>query len=759
MDNYNEFQQPEEQQISLQDYMRILYRGRWLIAISFLVIIIATAYFTFTSPKVYEASGKIMVESQGSMERALFNMNYFGNQSTLITNQVEILKSRNLAQAAVKYLEAVPYRDSLQIFQPAQDGTYMDFRNQVNWVMEQLEVTPRKDTDVIEIKFSAGSPFEAARMTNVIIETYRNLSREFNQSEFKELRQFLEKQLEKKGDELRNSENALKEYREKEKLVALDDATKELISRLAESQANLEQSLVELDAYLEQKKSLESQLEERRKSLSADVSISATPLLKELQTEYAKIVTEKVTYETLLAQDRIDPAEFKVQLQSIENRMNAIKKKMQEEAQKISATGMVQDPLMIAQDLTVKILDAETQIKGLRARVGALQGVVTGYENQLTRLPSQALELARLTRQMEVDQNTYILMTQKLEETRISEAGQRENVRILDYAILPEFPVKPKKKLNLMLGALIGLGFGIGLTFLLEYFDDSIKDPEELERMGFPILATIPEISGEEVAKKIQSQNGNKDELIQAAQIATKLITHFDPKSPISEAYRILRTNIQFKNQKNKNIVVLITSSAPKEGKSTTVANLAITMAQLGSRTVLVDADLRRPVVHSIFNLKKEVGLTNYLVGKTEIGDIVKPTFIENLSVITSGPLPPNPSELLGSDAMHQFIDELRGSYDAIIIDSPPVIAITDSAILSTLADGIVLVIKAHQTHREAIKRAKTLLDNAKANIFGCLLNGVNIERTYGSYYHYYYYHYYQYYGHNLKRQKKSKVG
>ncbi len=756
MNEFDEFQQPDEEQISLQDYLRILIRGRWIIALSFIVVMIATVYFTFTSPKVYEASGSIIIESQGSMERSLFDFNYMGNQTTLITNQVEILKSRKLAEKVVKSLEEYVYRDSLQIFQPTDVGSYMNFKGQVNWIMDHLEVNPRKDTDVIEVKFQAGTPFEAREIANSIMSNYKELNKEFNRSEFVELRQFLEEQLGKKGEELRNSEDALKEYREREKLVSLDEETSESISRLAESQAQLEQSLVELDAYLEEKKSLENQLEERKRSLSSDVSIVATPLLKELQNEYAKLVSEKVTYETLIAQDRVDPSEYQIQMQSIENRLNAQKKRLQEEAQKIAASSMIHDPLLVAQDLTVKILDIETQIKGLRAKINALQKVVNNYEQDLTRLPSQSLELARLVRQMEVDKQTYILMTTKLEETRISEAGQRENVQILDEAILPDIPIKPKKKLNLMLGALIGLGLGIGLTFLLEYFDDSIKNPEELERIGFPILATIPEIIAEDVVKKVHAKDGISDDILQARQIETRLVTHFDPKSPISEAYRTLRTNIQFKNKKSKNVVTLVTSSAPKEGKSTTVANLAITMAQLGSKTVLIDTDLRRPVIHSIFDMKKERGVSSYLIGSSELDTIIKPTFVENLSIIPSGPLPPNPSELLGSEEMKKLIAELRKKFDAILFDSPPVIAVTDAAILSTMVDGILLVIKAHQTHREAIKRAKTLLDNAEANIYGCLLNGVNIKRTYGTNYYYYYYHYYQYYGHDLKRRKRN---
>ncbi len=758
MENYDEFQQQEEQQVSLQDYLRILYRGRWIIAASFLVVILATAYFTFTTPKVYEASGTIMVESQGSMERALFNMNYLGNQTTLITNQVEVLKSRQLAEEVIRTLESVPFRDSLKIFQPNQEGNYMTFRNQTSWIMGNLEVNPKKDTDIIEIKFSAGTPFEAAKIVNIIIETYQRLNREYARREFKDLRVFLENQLDKKGEELRKSEEALKEYREKAKLVALDESTKELISRLAESEASLEQSLVELDAQLEKKKSLENQLKERKNQLSADISIASTPLFNQLQNSYARLLAEKVTYQSLIEQDRVDPSEYQVQLQSFDNRLNALKSKLSEEAKKVASSNMLQDPLQVAQKITTDILETETIIRGLRAKISALQKVVDSYEKKLSRLPSQSLELARLTRQMEVDKNTYILMTQKLEETRISEVGQKENVRILDKAIMPQFPVKPKKKMNLMLGALIGLGLGIGLTFMLEYFDDSIKNPEEIERMGFPILATIPEISGSDVTKKAVSNNGNADQVIQAEQIAIRLVTHFDPKSPVSEAYRTLRTNIQFKKKETKKIVGLITSSAPKEGKSTTVANLAITMAQLGSKTALVDTDLRRPVLHSIFNLRKEMGATNFLMGRTNLEDIIKPTFVDNLSVITSGPLPPNPSELLGSDEMRNLIEKLRQNFDMVLFDSPPVIAVTDAAILSTLVDGVVLVIKAHQTHREAIKRAKGLLDNAEANIFGCLLNSISIERTYGTYYYYYYYHYYQYYGHDLKRRKKSKA-
>jgi tyrosine-protein kinase Etk/Wzc len=330
---------------------------------------------------------------------------------------------------------------------------------------------------------------------------------------------------------------------------------------------------------------------------------------------------------------------------------------------------------------------------------------------------------------------------------------------LVDTAILPAVPTKPNIKLNLILGALIGLGLGIGLTFLIEYFDDSIKNPDELERIGLPILSIIPKIATDDLTKKILNRNGGSNgDLEEIQRIESRLVTHFDPKSPVSEAYRTLRTNIQFKDLEKTHRAILITSSTPKEGKSTTVANLAITMAQMGSKILLVDTDLRRPVIHSIFNLKKDNGITNFLVGNSGFEDIIKPTVIDNLFVVTCGPLPPNPSEILSSNKMKEFIKIAQKQFNTVLFDSPPIIAVTDAAVLSSMVDGLILVIKAHQTRRDAIKRALSLLESVKAKVYGSLLNSVNIERTYGSYYYYYYYHYYNYYGHDLKRRRKSKA-
>jgi capsular exopolysaccharide synthesis family protein len=288
-----------------------------------------------------------------------------------------------------------------------------------------------------------------------------------------------------------------------------------------------------------------------------------------------------------------------------------------------------------------------------------------------------------------------------------------------------------------MLAALVGLMMGVGLSFFLEYLDNTIKLPDEIDQyLNIPFLGAIP---------AYVSKIGNKN---------IDVVALNEPKSIISESLKGVRTALLFSSAEQAPTTILITSAGAKEGKTFCAANLAITMAQSGSKVVILDCDMRRPRLHRIFNAKREVGMSNFLVGTGALKDALIPTPVENLDFIPVGPIPPNPSEILGSNKMTALIEALKKKYDRIIIDSPPTSAVTDASILSSKADGVVLVIRAGDTPRNLVQTGLSRLNSVNAHILGAVLNGVKAERD-G--YYYYQYYYYSYYGDEEPKRRKKK--
>lgn len=324
----------------------------------------------------------------------------------------------------------------------------------------------------------------------------------------------------------------------------------------------------------------------------------------------------------------------------------------------------------------------------------------------------------------------------KEEEEPFKAAGLKaNNVRIIDAAEVPALPVRPKKLQNIVIAVIIGLIGGIALAFLVEYLDMTIKTTDDIERyVKLPLLGFVPKIERGLTEKQ-------KDRLVNLL-----------PTSPVSEAYRSIRTAISFSSADEKATKdILVTSAGPQEGKSLTACNLAITLAYGGNAVLLVDADMRKPRIHEVFGQKAEVGLSNYLTGHATFDEIVRKTDIDNLSIVTCGHIPPNPSELLSTKRMKEFVDRARQRYAAVIFDSPPVTVITDAVILSGIIDGTVLVIHSRKALRPAVDRAKQLLAHAKANILGVVLNNLRIDRR-----HYYYSHYY--YTDDGRKRKRRKT-
>lgn len=375
-----------------------------------------------------------------------------------------------------------------------------------------------------------------------------------------------------------------------------------------------------------------------------------------------------------------------------------------------------------------QIADVERDIRSTSQAMEALRS--RGALNA-----EQQSEMARLQAALSQYQTTYSLLLKDREETRVNETRTKVSVSVAEPADIPIRPVKPRTLINVILASIIGLALAGGMAFLLEYLDDTVKTSGDVERVAaLSTLGAIRQFEADEF------QDG-------------RVILDGNSRSPLSEAYRVLRTNIQFSSLDKPLQSLLITSANPGEGKTTTSVNLGVVLAQAGKKVILVDADLRRPSLHRFFGLTNSFGLTNMLLAAESDGqELLQATKVEGLSLLSSGPLPPNPSELLGSPRMVKAIEYLKSKGDTLIIDSPPVTSVTDPAVLATHTDGVVLVVDAGRTRAQMLERTMDLLTRARANVIGAVLNKLVASGS-GYYYHYYYY----YYGKGDRRRHRDR--
>lgn len=369
----------------------------------------------------------------------------------------------------------------------------------------------------------------------------------------------------------------------------------------------------------------------------------------------------------------------------------------------------------------------ETQMtqlmKDIEATTKTLEAYKSGAAGAELSEEARQVEIKRLENILVQYQNSYAGLLRNYETLRLSEAQMVNTVTVVEAAELPRYPVGPNRLTNTLLAAVVGLALAVGVAFLVEYLDDTLKTSEDIQSvLSLPTLGSIARINP-------------------AQSLADTLIVAAHPKSHIAEAYRVLRTNIEFSSVDKPVRTLMITSSSPTEGKSTTVANLAIAMAEAGKRVILVDSDLRRPVQHKLFQVPNGAGLTTLLMTDTpRIAEFLTPTTVENLRLLTSGPIPPNPAELLGSQRMARAIQLFQEQADVVLFDSPPALAVTDAAVLGARIDASLLVVDAGATRRGEAERAKETLEQVGVPLLGAVLNRLKPGRGRQGYYYYYYY-------------------
>lgn len=713
-------------QTSLVEIIDVIWRRRALVAVCLAGVLAPILIANVTTPPVYQAQATLIFErGQDPLPSFSASQPYYWDRSYMV-NQIEELRSWALAEQAAAKLDDTTAAALLRgrSVQPRPTAQLAGI------IKGSISAEPVRDSDVFRIRAAGPTPASAARVANLVAQVVIERNAMVRRRQAASTRKFIEEQMPAVEANLARTEEAINNFKSANQVMSLSDEAREMLARVTNAEQQYTTAATERQGIEKKTTAIRDQL--KLQSGSVETEIASGSVAEELRKTLVALQMEVIQ----LTVKGYGPQHPKQAL--LQEQIAATKAKLRTELEKINkGGGEVAVPQLEA--LIGQLPGLEIDLAMAQAREMALRQILAGYEGKLSRLPRKELELARLTREKEVNENIYKLLLEKGEEAKITEAGSIGSVRVIDFAKMPGAPISPRRMFNALIGLVVGLALGVGLSFFLDSLDYTVKSADDVERQfALTILGMIPAIHADNGKPRAR-----RDDRSEVERISSTLVTRYTPQSPISEAYRTLRTNIQFSRIDSPLKTLVLSSSLPSEGKSTTVANLAITTAQTGARTLLVDADLRRPVVHSLFGLEREPGMINLLAERLPLEKVLKPSGIPYLDILTCGAIPPNPSELLGSQKMRELVAALAGRYDVVLFDSPPVMTVTDTAVLGTQTDGVALVVVPHATDRRALERTKTLLANVKVNILGAVINRIEVSSLGGKYDYYYHYHYY----------------
>ena len=717
---------------TFKDYLRII-RANWIpVSLITLAGIIVAIIYAANAVDIYKATAalKIARPQGGSVLTSplLPEFQEWGNDR-FIANEIEIMRSFTARQLVAVTLIDSFYRDpikkrySILLDKKSNDDNENNIKSAdaLAISLSDVAIDQKRGLDIIEISALSPSPYEAALIANVYSEQYRMLNLQQNRNQLTLVTDFLDEQRKEKYDELNAAEETLRDFQERGGLIALDERASTLISVLAQFEAQKSATQVDLMASNKVLENLRTELKAQNPRMADYLtSLTSQKYITAIQEEIAKLEVNKQ-----VAVSRKDGlTDDSPMIQEYDRKINELRKQLDKELEVLKAGIFASSPEEV-KELTQKIIAEEVRNQSLETSIKELDKIVQGYEARFMKLPKNAIELARLKRNSEALEKLYLLVEQRYQEALINEQSQPGNVLIIDEARIPLTRSKPNRTLIVIIGLLLGAGLAVGYVFVKNYFDDTVKSPDDIENRKINVLAWIPHF-----------------ESIIAGDESVQFIVDKLPDSIPSEAFRALRTRIQFSRVNTESLKsILITSSAPQEGKTTIAVNLAGSFAQSKKKVLLIDCDLRKPSVHKLFEANRTPGLIDYLIGNAKLDEVLTVSKLSNLNYITAGTIPPNPAEMLDSQEMRNFLKQMRGQYDLVILDSPPIIAVTDSEILTSMVDGTMLVVSSENTEIEMMERSVELIRRENTQFLGTVLNNFSYKSGYGSYYKYYYYY------------------
>ncbi len=700
----------EEKEIHLRDYLKIAYKRRYTVYTFFTIVFIVVLIGTLSSTPIYKASSKVLIEKSEPANLSMMYPYYTTYEPEFYETQYQLIKSTSVAQKVVKMLSLENTYESYfkgQKISPGEDKSKAGILADI--ISAGIAVSPVKNSKIVYVSFISTNPEFATLVANTVARAYIEEILEMKMSTSRYSIEWMTKKAEEEKAKLEKSEKALQEYMRANNIVTLQDK----VALTPEKLSELNTQLTRAETKRKELESLYNTVMKQSANLRDAETIPAVasePTIQSLRNQILK--SEQNLEEISKKYGKKHPAMIKA-----EEELRVLQQKREQEIRRV-------------------IKSIKTEYELAKSNEANLRGMLSSTKAEALNLNEKFIQYGVLLREVETNRQLYDALIKKMKEQSVTEEIQTVNVWVVEKAEKPTSPIKPRKALNILLGIIVGLFGGIGLAFFIEYLDNTIKSPEDVEtRLGVPVLGVIP---------LLESKEENIEEIILK-----------EPQSIHAESYKTIRTAIMLSSASKPPQNIQITSMGPEEGKTVTSVNLATTIARSGYSVLLVDSDLRKPRIHRIFRLNNLSGLSTYLAGATFDIDTVLKRPLPNLTVIPSGPIPPNPSELLGSHRMGELLSVLNDKFDVIVWDSPPLMTITDSLILSKILDGTIIVTKAGKTTYDIVERGLKLLKGRRetdigSRVIGVVINGFDLKKS-----DQYYYQYYNYYPSSQEASKK----
>lgn len=730
--------------MELRNILEALWRRRWVVTGVFVSIFLTIVVSTMLITPRYDATAKVLLRKSAASFPILSSLDLqstSASQTAVIstTDQADYLALSTVkpvidkviselhikrVRVRAKIMKALPFLkpilkalgvdvDSVEEIITAEDLLEASIISNI-FPRPYVKAEQYEETDIIEIQAKSIEPKEAMDIANAVARAFVEEELKRVREDYKGAKQFIGENTEKAQCEYNKAVQALRDLKEKERFVNLDTETQNLITMISDFRKGMENNKLDILKTRDSAKKIESKLKSIPKYQKASERLKENEAISPLKLALRDLSISLAETKTKYTSDH--PAVIDIQ-----NKISETKQLLKNEMVKVFGDETTSIST-VYEDLTEKLMEKYADLAGYEAQNHAYPKLIKKYESELMSLPRKNAEFSQLQLAVTVSQDVYDSLLKSSYQVGMAESVALSNIYLIESAVAPKLNDSkhkhPSFAINMIVALLLGTTLGIGVALFMDFMDDSIRTPDDIRVFkGLTFLGSIFRINRRE----------------------SRLISAIDPKSPLSENFRTIRNSIKFATFENPPKSITVSSSIEAEGKSFLTSNLAISMANEGKKVLVIDGDLRRPSIHTLFNLTNTTGLTDFLVGEIELKNILMTTGIDGLTLMPSGPIPPDPARLVESQKMHQLIKDMEEIYDIVIIDTPPILAASDAVQFAGWTDGTIIVAESAKASRKLFPEVLESVKNANANIIGVVLNKVMGEGNQNYYGRYYY--------------------